>query len=119
MSAQNQTIGQRLSQLSQANKKKWEQIDELTKPCLDETQRRANSYKVSLLEGTYENYAKLGHNDVTVWNNPYDEEGELWFKKVQSAYGSFEDTWLEVHRLTNNASPSGSCDTLLVTLNWA
>jgi hypothetical protein len=114
MSEHSCTIGQRFSQLSRDYNRKWQRINALRKTFDDDTLTIANNCKICLLSGIYDSYPAEGAPGMIIWKSSYDEESALRFEKVRLAYGLFEDTWIEVEKVTDKDG-----DQLLVRLMWA
>ena len=114
-------VSERLNHLVDQHQQKLNKIAKLMVKSGDDVVDSANRFKVDLFNGECESSARIGHKSHIVWRNPYDDETCNYYKNIQSEYGSYEGTWMEVNRMRfqgNDYITDENGDTLVVSINW-
>ena len=113
--------GERFNRLAEKVQQDKNKTSKLMEKSDDDIVTETNGYKMTVHNGTCEHHAKQGSKFWTFWRNPFDVESYEHYKKIQSTYGLYEGTWVEVKRMRYEEAElinDEAGDMLVVSINW-
>ena len=103
-------------------RQKSDAMSKLMQKSDDDIVNETNRYKMAVHDGTCEKSAMCGDTSILIWREPFDINVYSYYKKIQSTYGLYEGTWMEVNQLPYDGDLDDPAyqtnDMLVVSINW-